>query len=298
MKQHITAQPSLRFPSRHSGAGRNPDATHWIPAFAGMTNLRHWIPAFVGVTNLRHWTPACAGMTGVRRFFRRIENLLVAAGAALLLAGCASNAPLVHQPMSSRPAPPQASTAPANGAIYQARQGAQVGYSYRPLFEDRRARNVGDILTININETTAASKKSGSTAARSGSSSVSVSALAGLPFKSLLGTNAAAESSSAFEGKGDSASNNAFTAIITVTVIEILGNGNLLVSGEKQTGINQGSEFVRFSGVVNPATVSATNTVSSSQVADARLEYRGNGYIDEAQTMGWLARFFLSFLAF
>ena len=217
---------------------------------------------------------------------------------ALLLGACATNAPLVHQPMTSRPAPQQASAAAANGAIYQTRQSVQVGYSYRPLFEDRRARNVGDILTININETTSASKKSGSTAARTGSSSVSVSALAGLPFKSLLGTNAAAESSSSFDGKGDSASNNAFTAIITVTVIEILGNGNLVVSGEKQIGINQGSEFVRFSGVVNPATVSATNTVSSNQVADARLEYRGNGYIDEAQTMGWLARFFLSFLAF
>ncbi len=54
---------------------------------------------------------------------------------------------------------------------------------------------------------------------------------------------------------------------------------------------------MRFAGVVNPATIS-TNTVSSTQVADARLEYRGNGYIDEAQTMGWLARFFLTFLPF
>ena len=83
-----------------------------------------------------------------------------------------------------------------------------------------------------------------------------------------------------------------------MTVIEVLPNGNLLVSGEKQIGINQGSEFVRFSGVVNPATISPANAVSSTQVADARLEYRGNGYIDEAQTMGWLARFFLTFLPF
>ena len=160
------------------------------------------------------------------------------------------------------------------------------------------ARAVGDILTININETTAASKKSGSTAARTGSSSMAVTGLAGLPGKGLLGSNLGANSASTFEGKGDSASNNAFTGIITVTVIEVLPNGNLLVSGEKQIGINQGSEFVRFSGVVNPATVSPANAVSSTQVADARLEYRGNGYIDEAQTMGWLARFFLSFLAF
>jgi flagellar L-ring protein FlgH len=216
----------------------------------------------------------------------------------VLLAACAVTPPTsVQQPMSARPAP-VAEPARANGAIYQAQYPAPMGYANRPLFEDRRARAVGDILTININETTAASKKSGSTASRAGSSSMSVSALAGLPFKGLLGSNLDATSASSFDGKGDSASNNAFTGIITVTVIEVLSNGNLLVSGEKQIGINQGSEFVRFSGVVNPATVTATNTVSSTQVADARLEYRGNGYIDEAQTMGWLARFFLTVLAF
>ncbi|MDP3686858.1 MAG: flagellar basal body L-ring protein FlgH, partial [Sulfurimicrobium sp.] len=66
----------------------------------------------------------------------------------------------------------------------------------------------------------------------------------------------------------------------------------------KQMNINQGGEFVRFSGVVNPMNVSAANSVSSTQVADARMEYKGTGYIDEAQTMGWLARFFLSVLPF
>ncbi len=101
-------------------------------------------------------------------------------------------------------------------------------------------------------------------------------------------------SSNTFAGKGDSASNNVFTGTITVTVIEVLNNGNLLVSGEKQIGINQGSEIVSFSGVVNPTMISAGNTVSSTQVADARVEYRGNGYMDEAQKMGWLHRIFMS----
>lgn len=228
----------------------------------------------------------------------RLRCVAAAGMALMLLAACAITPPAsVHQPMSARPAPAPRLTQ-SNGAIYQAQSAGQTGYNYRPLFEDRRARAVGDVLTININETTAASKKSGSTAARTGSNDMSVTGLAGLPGKGLLGANLAASSASSFEGKGDSASNNAFTGIITVTVIEVLANGNLLVSGEKQIGINQGSEFVRFSGVVNPATVSPANAVSSTQVADARLEYRGNGYIDEAQTMGWLARFFLSFLAF
>jgi flagellar L-ring protein precursor FlgH len=84
--------------------------------------------------------------------------------------------------------------------------------------------------------------------------------------------------------------------MITVTVVDVLANSNLQVSGEKQMLINQGTEFIRFSGVVNPRTVGADNTVLSTQVADARIEYSAKGYIAEAQTMGWLQRFFLNVL--
>lgn len=215
-----------------------------------------------------------------------------------LLGACAMTPPAnVHQPMTTRPAPlPQVTQ--RDGAIYQAALTGRAGYSYRPLFEDKRARAVGDVLTININETTAASKTADTTAGRTNSNTMAVTGLAGLPGKSFLGSNLGASSANAFEGKGASASNNTFTGIITVTVSEILSNGNLVVSGEKQIGINQGSEYVRFSGVVNPAWISPANDISSTQVADARLEYRGNGYIDEAQTMPWLARFFLSVLPF
>ncbi len=213
--------------------------------------------------------------------------------ALVALGGCAGYDPTrvveVQQPLSARPAPvtsvPGAHT---GGAIFQT-------VNYQPLFEDRRARNVGDIITIVLNEKLQASKQSGSTVDKSGSTSLAVPTLAGkLPFKFLQGTSATASSANKFSGKGDSASSNDFTGTITVTVIEVLGNGNLLVSGEKQIGINQGSEFIRFSGVINPTTVLTNNTVSSTQVADARIEYRGTGYIDEAQTMGWLSRLFMT----
>ncbi len=115
-----------------------------------------------------------------------------------------------------------------------------------------------------------------------------------MPLKFLQGASVNGDVGHEFSGKGDSASSNAFTGVITVTVIEVLGNGNLLVAGEKQIGINQGTEFIRFSGVVNPTSVVNNNTVSSTQVADARIEYRGTGYIDEAQTMGWLSRLFMT----
>jgi flagellar L-ring protein precursor FlgH len=210
--------------------------------------------------------------------------------AMLLLSGCGAMRTVeIQQPLTARPAPIVAAPgAQTGGSIFQT-------VNYQPLFEDRRARNVGDVITIVLNEKLQATKQSGSNVDRSGSTSLSIPTLAGkLPFKFLQGTSATASSENKFSGKGDSASSNAFTGVITVTVIEVLGNGNLVVAGEKQIGINQGSEFIRFSGVVNPTTVVNNNTVSSTQVADARIEYRGTGYIDEAQTMGWMSRLFMS----
>ncbi|MGE3927530.1 MAG: flagellar basal body L-ring protein FlgH, partial [Lautropia sp.] len=96
--------------------------------------------------------------------------------------------------------------------------------------------------------------------------------------------------------KGATGSDNQFAGTITVTVVEVLPNGNLVVAGEKQVGINQNLESLRFAGVVNPATIRPNNIVSSTQVADARMQVRGRGDIDKAQTTGWLTRFFLSFL--
>jgi flagellar L-ring protein precursor FlgH len=219
--------------------------------------------------------------------------LRVVSGLGLgLLAGCATSVPptSVHQPMTAR-AEPRNYAAPANGAIYNLA-------SARPLFEDRRARFVGDILTINIAEKTSASKNSENKTTRSTSVKAAVPTVSGLPIKTLQGTNLAASGSNDFDGKGQNTSANDFTSTLTVTVIEAMPNGNLLVSGEKQIGLKEGEEFIRFSGVVNPNTITASNTVQSTQVADARIEYKANGFIDSAQAMGWLSRFFLTFLPF
>ncbi|HTP96735.1 MAG TPA: flagellar basal body L-ring protein FlgH [Burkholderiales bacterium] len=217
--------------------------------------------------------------------------------AALALAGCITTTPSssVHQPMTARPAPVTPPATP-NGAIFQAGNTQYVGY--QPLFEDRRARNVGDTLIVVINENTNASKQSNSNAERSSSNAFNVNTVFGLPGKTFQGSTLDASSDLKFNGQGASASNNVFTGTLAVTVTEVLPNGNMLVSGEKQLGINQGSEFIRFSGVVNPVTIVNGNQVSSTQVADARIEYRANGYIDSAQVMGWLTRFFLTFLPF
>jgi flagellar L-ring protein precursor FlgH len=216
-----------------------------------------------------------------------------AMASAFLATGCVTTTPptAVHQPMTIRPSQAQALAMASNGAIYNVA-------SARPLFEDRRARYIGDTITINISDTTSASKNSENKTTRSQTVDVSVPSIVGLPFKGAQGTTLTANDTNNFDGKGQNTSSNAFSGTITCTVIEVLPNGNLLVSGEKQIGLKDGEEFVRFSGVVNPVTVTSANTVQSTQVADARIEFKANGFIDSAQVMGWLGKFFLSFMPF
>lgn len=193
---------------------------------------------------------------------------------------------IVQQPVTARPQ--QAGAVPAaNGAIFQ-------GAAYRPMFEDRRARLVGDILTIAINEKTSAGKSAQTSASKSGSTDSGVTKLFGVPASTIgkIGVGAATDNS--FEEKGAQASSNMFSGTLTVTVVDVLPNGNLVVSGEKQVAFDKGIEYVRFSGIVNPQTVGAGNVVPSAQVADARLEYRTNSRIDKAELMSQIARFFFS----
>ena len=224
----------------------------------------------------------------------RLRPLLMAT-AAVLATGCAQvpREPLVHQPMTARAdsyAAAQSRRSP--GAIFQDGPGANA------LFEDRRPRNVGDILTILISEKVNATKNSGANASRTGSTTSVFSAIPKLIGGLLDGQGTNLSGTNKLDAKGGANANNTFNGVITVTVTDVMPNGNLLVSGEKQMGINQGTEFIRFSGVVNPRTVSGNNTVPSTLVADARIEYSAKGYIDEAQHMGWMQRFFLNVMPF
>jgi flagellar L-ring protein precursor FlgH len=192
---------------------------------------------------------------------------------------------------SARPEQPVANGGVPTGGIF-------TPAGYRPLFEDRKPRYVGDILTIQINERLNASQRANSNSERTSEFEATLPRVRGVLGTNINGLNASANTSNTFEGKGETASSNLFTGTITVTVIEVLANGNLRVAGEKQIGIRQNSETLRFSGIVNPAQIQPGNVVSSTQVADARLDYRGGGYIEEAQIQGWLARFFNSFSPF
>ncbi|HEY8606465.1 MAG TPA: flagellar basal body L-ring protein FlgH [Noviherbaspirillum sp.] len=220
----------------------------------------------------------------IKRFIVHARQLPLA---ALLLAGC-STVPdtIVQQPTTRQPMPAAAPT--ANGAIFNA--------GYRPMFEDRRARRVGDMLTIAISERTSAGKSAANATSKSSDVEFGANRLFGIPAATAAKLGLDVESANKFEDKGSSSSSNTFSGTIAVTVMEVLPNGNLLVSGEKQVALDKGVEYVRFSGVVNPDTILGGNVVASTQVADARVEYRTNSRIDKAEMMSQLTRFFLSIL--
>lgn len=231
------------------------------------------------------------------RALPRVRSALLRAalvGLAVALGGCSTLLPGpakvdVVEPTTARPnipvAPPAATL--ATGAIFRPD-------SFRPLFEDRRARLVGDILTVLLQEKTSAKQSAATNLDRKTAIDGKIAALPLLQPSTLARFGASSSTSNSMAGKGDSASDNNFSGTIAVTVVEVLSNGNLVVSGEKQIGINQNADVLRFSGVVNPATILAGNTVNSPLIADARLQVRGNGDIDRAQTTGWLQRFFYS----
>ena len=193
--------------------------------------------------------------------------------------------------MPDTKAAPAVAAAPAvplaTGSIFNAA-------TYRPLFEDHRARLVGDTLTVQIVEKVNASVKSTSSVDKSGSVDAGISAM---PFvKSLSRASASATGANTFGGKGTTESSSDFTGTITVVVREVLPNGHLLVAGEKQIGVNNSVDSLRFSGQLDPRTIQAGNTVPSTQIANVRLEQRGRGAQADAQVMGWLGRVFLSVL--
>lgn len=206
---------------------------------------------------------------------------------AALLAGCAvTPSTIVRQPTSATPIAAPAAP-PSSGAIFQS--GA-----YRPFFEDRRARQVGDMLSIVITEKTNAVKAGASSGNKSGSASFGVPG----PLQGRFGASVATEGAAKFADGDNQSASNTFSGTIGVTVHQVLPNGYLMVSGEKQIAMNKGVEFIRFSGVVNPDTIATGNLVASTAVADARVEYRTNSQIDRAEMTAMVSRFFLSLLPF
>jgi flagellar L-ring protein precursor FlgH len=214
---------------------------------------------------------------------------------SLFVTGCSTiaNTPQVDMPSTAPPAVPAPIAAPRNatGSLFHTS-------SYRPLFEDRRARLVGDTVTIAIVENVTASQKSTSSIDKKDGVDASISAIPFFKSNSFSRASATADSTYNFAGKGGTESANTFQGSITATVVDLLPNGHLVVTGEKQIGVNQNVDVLRFSGTIDPRSIQAGSVVSSAQVANVRIESRGRGAQQEAQVMPWLNRFFMSVLPF
>ena len=219
-----------------------------------------------------------------------ISKSLVFSVILFLLAGCETLPPKDPEFAPVKPAdlrPPVQNS----GSIYQA------GYDMR-LFEDHTARRVGDVVTVKLVERTVSEKDSNLEVEKDNTITVEVPTLFGTASKAILGNDieTSLASSYNFEGDGEANQSNRLSGDISVTVVEVLPNGNLRVRGEKRVTLNQGSEYIRLSGIIRPVDLDSSNTILSTRVADATIMYTGDGAVADASKPGWFTRFFLSWI--
>ncbi|MBY5991976.1 flagellar basal body L-ring protein FlgH [Ferrimonas balearica] len=204
----------------------------------------------------------------------------------LVLTGCGSTyLPPEETPNAPEYAPPAlefALPSPSHGSLYR------KGYNLA-LYQDRRAYRVGDILTVDLEEKTQASKKADTRTSKD--SSLQGSGSYGFGNSSGSG-QAQLGGGRDFSGNGSSSQQNQLSGAITVTVANVLPNGVLVIRGEKWLRLNQGDEYIRLVGLVRPEDVDQANRISSQRIADARISYGGRGTLADVNAPGWGMRFF------
>lgn len=220
---------------------------------------------------------------------------LVMVFVALALSGCVIHQPPVPNDPLYAPvmAPSAQQELPKNGSLYSPNNDMN-------LFSDRKARRVGDILTVVLQEKTVSQKSSNVDVSKT--SDISIPNVAGAAGTMLgnnislgglnLGTNLSSDRD--FQGEADAAQSNNLLGDVAVSVVNIWPNGTLEIRGEKWITLNRGDEFIRISGLVRPEDVTPNNTVLSTKVANARIAYSGTGALADAGSMGWVSRFFNS----
>ncbi len=233
-------------------------------------------------------------------FFPRVLLGCLAVG---LLGGCATQQKSLRDPAYAPVVPhnTQPQMHVQNPAAYPSGGMVTSGSIYNPatsrfLFEDYRARRVGDVLSVILLEQTKANKTASTATKKAAGVKMKAPTILGHRIthngKDLL--SAEIDGKVDFAGQGDSAQSNSLNGQITVTVAKILPNGNLEVRGEKLLYLNQGSEVVRIRGIVRPSDIRADNTIYSNQIANAEITYKGKGIVADSNEAGWLTRFFNS----
>ncbi|MGD2008932.1 MAG: flagellar basal body L-ring protein FlgH [Cellvibrionales bacterium] len=221
------------------------------------------------------------------------RTLLTLLTLGLGLIGCGGVEQKVHPAYA--PIEPIEYPEQAEGATPASLYNEQRGMS---LFADTRARSIGDIVSVVLTESTSAAKSADTDLSKGSEIGVEVPTLYGQPFDFGGGDeynlSQSLSSEYGFQGQGSSNQSNRLQGAIAVQVAKVLPNGNLVVQGEKWIKLNQGDEFIQLRGIIRPEDITPLNTISSTLVADARISYGGTGAIEDANTPGWMTRFFTS----
>ena len=219
--------------------------------------------------------------------FTNKKKMVVVVSALVLCGGCSPKV-IYREALPAKESVSAVPEAAPNGAIYQAE-------TSRFLFEDVKARRVGDLITIILDERTIASKSASTSSSKETGLELPAPTLFGkIPTLNGRTASTSVNSGTAFNGSGDSQQSNSLFGNITVAVTRVMANGNLAVQGEKLLTLNNGKEIVRVSGIVRHKDVTPQNTVASNLIADAEITYSGKRLIADSNKAGWLTRLFSS----
>ncbi|TKB58220.1 flagellar basal body L-ring protein FlgH [Ferrimonas aestuarii] len=206
----------------------------------------------------------------------------------LVLAGCTTpGGPLPDDPYFAPVYPDLPPTqVVTTGSIFQ------DSYS-NELYSDIKAHRVGDVITVQLIESTKAKKSATNEITKDNSMELSPISAGGQPVtidgRTIdLSYNEALDMSK----EADADQSNSLNGSISVNVLQVLTNGNLVIRGEKWITINEGEEYIRLTGLIRPRDIKPDNTIDSTRVANARIQYSGTGTFAESQKTGWLAAFF------
>lgn len=223
---------------------------------------------------------------GAGSSLRALRLPVVMAASVTVLTACFGGPPpsIVHVP--TYPPLMGAQTALAEqGGIYQ--PGTAVS-----LYETPRARHVGDVLTVMLDESFTTSNAATTDSSRGDDiTAKSADGSVGLANDYARWANVGT-SNSKFSGKGSITGSGSLKGTMAVSVISVLPSGNLMVSGDKIIATNNDNENIRFSGIVNPIDIQSGNTIASSKIANARIEQQGLGVLHDTTSRSWLQRMF------
>ncbi|MBD1390832.1 flagellar basal body L-ring protein FlgH [Neiella sp. HB171785] len=218
-----------------------------------------------------------------------MKQLLLISVVALAGCGATTQKPIPDDPYYA-PVLPEMQPNPVirSGSLFQ------DGYAQN-LYSDIKAHRVGDIITVELSESTSAKKSAKNEIDKDSEVGLQTPIMMGSPL-TVNGNevNASIAMQNSFSGESDADQSNSLNGKISVHVVQVMANGNLVVRGEKWMTLNQGDEFIRLSGIIRPEDISTDNSIPSTRVANARIQYAGTGAFADAQEQGWLSAFFNS----